>query len=260
MQLDVYSVLASEMIPQMIRVIEDQFSDKEVKKAKAMLSQWDFIMAKDSPEACLFEVTVRKMMDNIFKDELGEEIYEEYLRTFIFPPRAIRMMLTEGTSPWFDDVNTPAMETREDIMAKSLRQALSELKEVMGGDMAGWTWGHLHALTFGHVLGNKKPLDRLFNLGPFPVGGTHLTINNKQYPYDKPYHANLGASARLIVDRANMDDSLHCLPTGESGHLKSPHYRDQIDLYLNGGYHPAWTDRNELEKHREETLILKPKL
>jgi penicillin amidase len=260
MQQDVLSVLAAEMTPHMIEVLEQRFSDNEATKAKAMLSQWDFIMAKDSPETCLFEVTLRKMMDNIFKDELGEELFKEYLQTFMFPPRAIRKMVSTGASSWFDDVNTPEKETMQNIMARSLSQALAEIKGVMGSDMTKWTWGRIHTLTFEHVLGKKKPLDRLFNLGPFPVGGSHLTINNKYYPYDKPYHASLGASARLIVDLSNMDDSLHCLPTGESGHLRSPHYRDQIDLYLNGGYHPAWTDRKELEKHSEGTLILKPKL
>jgi penicillin amidase len=260
MQQDVYSVLASEITPHMIQVLEQRFSDNEATKAKAMLSQWDFIMAKDSVGACLFEVTFRKMMENIFKDELGEELFKEYLKMFMFPPRAIRMMVRKGTSPWFDDVNTPAREDMEDIIARSLNQALAELKEVIGSDMDKWTWGHIHTLTFEHVLGKKKPLDRIFNLGPFPIGGSHLTINNKFYYYDKPYHACLGASARLIVDLSNIDNSLHVLPSGESGHLQSPHHRDQIDLYLNGGYHSAWTDRKELEKHREETLILNPKL
>jgi penicillin amidase len=260
MQQDIYCVLASEITPQIIRVLEDQSSDTEATQAKTMLSQWDFRMAKDSAGACLFEVTVRKMMENIFKDELGEELFEEYLQTFMFPPRAIRMMIKKGSSPWFDDVTTPEKEAMEDIVARSLGQALAELKGIMGSDMTKWQWGRIHTLTFEHVLGKKKPLDRIFNLGPFPVGGSHLTINNKQYPYDKPYQANLGASARLIVDLSNMDDSLHCLPTGESGNLGSPHYRDQIDLYLNGEYHPAWTDRKGLEKHSEGTLILKPKL
>jgi penicillin amidase len=260
MQQDVFSILAAEMTPYMIQVLEVRFSDNEATQAKDMLSQWDFIMAKDSAGACLFEVTFRNMMDNIFKDELGEELFEEYLKTSMFPPRAIRKIVTDGASPWFDDVSTPAQETMEDIIAKSLRQALAEIKGVMGKDMTEWRWGRIHTLTFEHVLGNKKPLDRLFNLGPFPVGGSHLTINNMQYHYDRPYHAYLGTSARLLVDLSNIDNSLHCLPTGESGNLKSPHYRDQIDLYLNGGYHPAWTDRKELEKHSEKTLILKQKL
>jgi len=147
----------------------------------------------------------------------------------------------------------------EDIIASSLSQTLSELTEVIGDNMDTWTWGRIHTLTFEHALGKKKPLDWIFNLGPFPVGGDNLTVNKKQYPYEKPYHVNHGVSQRMIVDLSNMDGALHVLPTGESGHLKSPHYRDQIDLYLSGEYHPAWTNRADVEKNSEGILILRPK-
>jgi len=260
MHQDFYCLLASEVTPKMIQVLQRRFLDQEARKAKDILSKWDFIMGKDSIAACLFEVTYRKMMDNIFKDELGEELLQAYLKAVSLPPRALRMMVRKGSSPWFDDVNTPERETMEDIIAKSLSQMLAELKEVIGGDMDKWTWGKIHTLTFEHILGKRKPLDRIFNLGPFPVGGSGLTVNKRQYPYEKPYHANHGVSERMIVDLSDVDGSLHVLPTGESGHLRSPHYKDQIGLYLDGGYHLAWTERRDVEKHREGTLILKPRL
>ncbi len=90
------------------------------------------------------------------------------------------------------------------------------------------------------------------------MGGSLLTINKKKYPLDKPYHANHGVSMRLIVDFSNMDNSLHVLPTGESGQLKSPNYRDQIPLYLSGRYHPSWPNRRDAEKHGRGTLTLIP--
>ncbi|UCF56318.1 MAG: penicillin acylase family protein, partial [Deltaproteobacteria bacterium] len=259
MHQDVYCILASEMVPKMIQVLERQFTEKEGRKARDILSKWDFMMGKDSIGACLFEVTYRKLMENIFKDELGEELFKEYIRLFPFPPRAIRMMIRTGSSPWFDDVNTAQEETMEDIIARSLSQTLSELKELLGADMDEWTWGKIHTLTFEHVLGKKKPLDRIFNLGSFPVGGSHLTVNKKQYSYDKPYRTNHGVSQRMIVDFSNMDGSLHVLPTGESGHLKSPHNKDQIELYVRGQYRQGWTRRRDVEQHSEGTLILEPK-
>ena len=253
MQQDIYSVLASEMVPKMIQVLERRFTDEEGRKAKEVLSKWDFIMDKDSVGACLFEVTFRKMMDNIFRDELGEELFYEYLRTSTFPPSALRMMIRKGSSLWF------GKKSLEDILAMSMKQMFSELKEVMGSDMNKWTWGSIHSLTFEHVLGKKRLLARIFNLGPFRVGGSHLTVNMRYYSYEEPYRVKHGVSERMIVDLSNIGGSLHVLPTGESGNLKSPHHQDQIDLYLGGRYHPAWTDRREVEKNGEATLILKPK-
>jgi penicillin amidase len=255
---DIYCVLASEITPHMIEVLEQRFSDENAKKAKDILSGWYFMMDEDSVGACLFAVTLRKMMENIFRDELGEDLFEKYIKMVSFPPRAIRMMVRKGSSPWFDNVNTPEKETMEDIIASSLSQTLSELTEVIGDDMDTWTWGRIHTLTFEHALAKKKPLDWIFNLGPFPVGGDNLTVNKKQYPYEKPYRVNHGVSQRMIVDLSNMDGALHVLPTGESGHLKSPHHRDQIDLYFSGEYHPAWTNRADVEKNSEGILILRP--
>jgi penicillin amidase len=117
----------------------------------------------------------------------------------------------------------------------------------------------MHKLTFEHPLGKKKPLDRIFNIGPLSVGGSHLTINMRHYPYATPYDANHGVSYRMIVDFSNMGVSHHVLPTGESGQLGSPHYKDQLDLYLRGKYHPAWLERKDIEKHAKETLILEPR-
>ncbi|MGD9417006.1 MAG: penicillin acylase family protein, partial [Desulfobacterales bacterium] len=114
-------------------------------------------------------------------------------------------------------------------------------------------------LTFEHPLGKIKPLDRLFNIGPFPVGGSRQTVNMKLYSYEKPYNAILGASYRMIVDFSNMSVAHHVLPTGQSGHLGSPHYKDQIDLYLNGQYRSAWLERSDIEKHARGTLFLRPK-
>ena len=83
--------------------------------------------------------------------------------------------------------------------------------------------------------------------------------DQKKYSLNNPYDVYHGVSMRMIVDFADMDNSLHVLPTGESGQLKSPNYKDQIPLYLNGRYHPSWTGRHELERHSQGTLTLKPR-
>ncbi len=260
MQQDVYSVSASEITPKLVQVLKNRLTSPEAQKAKVILSKWDFMMERDSAGACLFEVTYRKLMENIFKDELGEALFEEYIKAASFPPRALRVLFRKGSSPWFDDVTTAAKETMEDILAVSLEQMLSELKELLGNDLDEWGWGRIHSLTFAHVLGERKPLDRIFNLGPFPLGGSHLTVNMRQYLYEKPYHTVHGVSQRMIVDLSATEESLRVIPTGESGHLGSPHHKDQVALYLEGRYHPAWTDWGEVEKHSEAVLILKPAL
>jgi penicillin amidase len=258
MQQDLFSGLASEVTPVILRALEKGSADANVQKARRILADWDFKMGKDSVAACLFEMTFMHMLENIFKDELGFELYEQYLKTSVFPPRAIRQLVRNGASTWFDDVNTTDTETMEDIIFQSVKQTIGQLKDEFGDDMTQWEWGKIHTLTFEHPLGKKKPLDRIFNIGPFQVGGSRQTVNMKLYSYEKPYNAILGASYRMIVDFSDMDVANHVLPTGESGQLGSPHHKDQIDLYLNGQYRPAWLERRDVEKHAEGTLTLKP--
>jgi penicillin amidase len=258
MQLDVFSGLASEVTPAIVQALEKRSAETDLLKARQILADWDFKMEKDSVAACLFEMTFMHMLENIFEDEMGPELYEQYLKTSVFPPRAMRQLFRNGTSTWFDNVNTADTETMEDIIVRSVEQTIGQLKDESGDDAARWRWGDRHTLTFEHPLGKKKPLDSIFNIGPFPVGGSRLTINMKHYSYEKPYNAIFGASYRMIVDFSNMSVAQHVLPTGESGQLGSPHYKDQLDLYLNGQYRSAWLERSDVEKHAKGTLTLKP--
>jgi len=258
MQQDVYSVFAAEMTPKLLEVLKVRSVGPRAEKAKEILSQWDFRMNKDSVGACLFEVTYRNLIENIFKDELGDSLFEAYLETGFFPPRALRKILREESSPWIDNVDTPERETMADILAETLTEMLSELEETLGNNVEKWTWGEIHSLTLEHPLGKKRPLNWLFNMGPFPVGGDNLTVNMGWYPYKNPYKVQAGPSMRMIVDLSDLDRSLRVLPTGESGQLGSPHCRDQMSLYLEGRYHPDWTNRSDVEKHAEGVLILKP--
>jgi len=259
MQQDVYCVLAAELAPKIVQTLEKRSTDADAQKVKATLSQWNFEMNAKSPGACLYEMIYRNMMELIFRDELGQELFQKYLATTVFPARAIRSLIRGGNSEWFDDVGTPDKETMEDIIEKSVAQTIRQLKKDFGNDQSKWLWGKVHTLTFEHPLGEKKPLNLLFNIGPFGVEGNHLTINKKQYPYTSPYHVTTGATYRMIVDFSDMSTSRHILPTGESGQIGSAHYKDQIELYLDGKYRPAWIERSDVEKHAAGKLLLKPK-
>jgi len=259
MQTDVACPLAAELIPIMLSVMEERFTAPPEAPIRDILAQWDYRMSKKSPAAAIYETTYLNLLENIFKDELGSTLYRHYIGLTVFAPRALRHMLRTGRSAWLDDVGTPQTETLTDVVEKSLRQALADLRSRFGSDVKRWNWGRLHTLTFKHPLGERKPLDRLFDLGPYPASGSHLTVNKKQYDYTRPFTVREGVSQRMIVDLANPAVALHVLPTGESGLLNNAHNSDQIDLYLKGRYHPSWLTRSDIEHQAEATLELKPR-
>jgi penicillin amidase len=105
----------------------------------------------------------------------------------------------------------------------------------------------------------QKPLDRVFNRGPIPIGGgTDTPLLSAILP-GKPYD-NLGAapSFRQIVDLSDLSNSVSIVPPGQSGQLGSPHYDDLIQPWLAGEYHPQVWTREQVEREAEGKLLLRP--
>jgi len=260
MQADVLSVFAKEVIDRILPVLENiSFDDPSETELIEKLSRWDGAMKTGSPEAALFEAFLRRLLANLFRDEMGDSLYAAYLELHSLPLRAFTHLLEEERSPWFDDVTTEdTAEDRGEIITKSFREAVIDLRQRLGENIPKWSWGTLHTLTFKHPLGQHPFLRRAFNLGPFRVGGSGTTINTTGYILKKPYDAVWGPAARLIVDLGNPDNSLSVISTGQSGQPLDTHYRDQIELYLGNRYHSTLSDTTKIVRSGWDLLKLKP--
>ncbi|KPJ77561.1 MAG: hypothetical protein AMJ54_07560 [Deltaproteobacteria bacterium SG8_13] len=258
MQSDVTCLLASELTPLLTAAVEKRDWDEGDRQAVGLLANWDYRMNRESPAACLFETVYHRLLQNIFGDDLEATLFDDYMKSVVFPPRALRHIIRSGDSAWIDDIRTKPVEALDDIIDRSLRQALDDLRRNVGAEPSAWRWGRRHTLTFEHVLGKKKPLDRLFAIGPFPVGGNHLTVNKSMYHYADPFAAYHGASQRMIVDLASPQTAWHVLPTGQSGLLGNAHHQDQVELYLNGEYRQMRLNRADVEAHAQGKLLLVP--
>jgi penicillin amidase len=99
-----------------------------------------------------------------------------------------------------------------------------------------WRWGNVHTVTLRHPFGLVKPLDRLFNIGPFPYPGGTTTLMSGEFSLNEPFQVTVGASFRQIFDFATPDEWRSVLPSGQSGQVLSKHYDDQTQLWLHGAY------------------------
>ena len=92
----------------------------------------------------------------------------------------------------------------------------------------------------------------------------NLTIGRNGSPINGASAADVtiqtsGASMRRAVDFSDLNNTQMILPTGQSGNVKSAHYKDQAELYHSGGYRRTMFDLDEIIADTNiKHLILKP--
>ena len=147
-----------------------------------------------------------------------------------------------------------------ELILKGFREAVLELNEKFGNDLKQWKWGNIHLLEFEHPLGKVKPLNKLFNLGPFSVSGGNNVVNKiMSKPGDHTYKIASLPSTRRIIDVGNHDNSISIIPSGNSGNFWSDHYDNQVPLYLEGVYRKINFSKNQYLNDKNAILEINPK-
>lgn len=255
LQNDRRSPHAAEMVPFLLGAFRDSSLDIDgADAAFEYLRNWNFSFDADGVATALYQQFFVRLLDNIFRDELGEELFHDFVILVNVPIRVTARLVTEGTSGWFDDVRTPEIETRDDVIRRSFREAVRELRERFGPEMKTWRWGELHTVTLTHPFGLKKPLDRVFNTGPFPYGGGSTSLVSGEYSFNAPFVVTVGAAFRQIVDFARPGETRRVLPGGQSGQVFHAHYGDQVHLWVNGAYRTYRPDAGGAEILRLEPV------
>jgi penicillin G amidase len=239
-----------------------QVSEPELQVVVDAMRLWDGKLDEQSPLASIFEATsrqaIRLLLDHWLGD-LGPRIQGKDSFPGQWPEHAWEWfihLLEQPDSPWFD---LGSGERRDDVLRLALQQSVEFLKQGLGSDMKDWKWGNLHQLTFGHVLGGQKPLDRVFNIGPFPIGGDGNTIwSSFTSLNDLKRRPMTGPPFRFIADLGDLDHCWGLLIPGQSGHLASPHRADGIRPWFKGDYHPMLFRREDVEQNLEARLELVP--
>jgi penicillin G amidase len=208
-------------------------------RAAAELRNWDGRMEVRGRSA-LFALFERELVSAALGDELDLDrvsVKDGYTWA--------RGLLDGELSPdWFDDVRTPEVEDRDEIVDAALRRAWAMGVARWGEETRNWAWGELHTLELRHPLGALPLLGKLANRGPYPMPGSGATVA----AFGGRWKAGVlpvtyGPSMRWIADLGDPDASLAVIPGGQAGHPFDPHYDDQIALYLSGRLHEVqWTE------------------
>ena len=261
MILDVTSSLNPQIINESLRFVGISNYSPEQLEMLDLLNSWEGDYPLNSVAATFFHRSVYYVLKNSFEDELGPEKFEQFLGTHLMK-RHVATGTRFKTGIWWDDVRTKdKIETKEDIVARSLADAYKSLVRDFGPDYTKWTWDRVHTIEFEHPIGQVEALRSFFNVGPFPIEGSREVINNMSFPYDSTgfYRVTSGPSTRRVIDFSDIENSTSILPTGQSGNPLSKHYKDQVDQYVKGEFRKMMMNQQEIESVSKDVLVLEPK-
>ncbi|MAF79309.1 MAG: hypothetical protein CME60_14200 [Halobacteriovoraceae bacterium] len=216
---------------------------EEIRSALELLKKWDGRFNKESVAASLFQntflLTGKELLLPI------KEYYLEYCDTNFYAQHVRKRTLRDN----------PYHEIRS-AFEKTVAQFNNRF-----GDWSKAEWGQLHSLTISHPLSKGgKWLGKIFNLGPYPVSGAMDTINNlRRVGCREDHTVKAGPSSRRLIDFNRPQNSLAVLPTGNSGHWKSPFFSNQWELFKDGAYRESLLKGSLDKDERHSRLEITPK-
>ena len=227
--------------------------DPALTLALELLGAWDHSLLADSGAGALFEVWFTRHLCPAVVDQL----VSGPARALIDEPDT-RVILEVLETPCPNLGDTPAA-VRDQLLKTTLAAAVSETEELLGKDWSGWSWGRLHTVTFVHPLAASadETLRDQLNIGPYPVGGSDLTLNKAAYR-GADFSVTRGPSWRIVADVGSWDDTWVMNTPGQSGNPASPHYRDLTMPWAAGEYARLPYTRAAVESEARERIVLEP--
>ncbi|MBL8268722.1 penicillin acylase family protein [Steroidobacter sp.] len=221
-------------------------------QARDRLLAWNYVLDKDSVAAGIYQPWQTRLRDNFRDLILGEELAKQKPRITASMKRMIDQLYAPGV-----DFGVDPLKGRDQLLVRSLEQAVKELTATLGPDMEGWRLGqekHHHAL-IKHPLSsvvNEQTRAR-FDVGLAPRGGDNYTVNATGSGRQAA-----GASLKIIVDTEDWDNSIGQNTPGQSGDVNSPHYRDLFELWAQGKYFPILFSTPAVKSAARSRTLLEP--
>ena len=235
--------------------ILDAISTKngQLKDVVHWLKDWDGRVTADSPQAALFEVWCSNYLVPSVFAQAAPKVPRDWAGDCI--PETILGLLEQPD----DRLGRNPTQSRDDLMLRTLAEALEDTSRRLGPNRSTWQWGDLVTVLFEHPLSvlASEDLRLKMNVGPRPKSGDGDVVGLAGYR--KPdFRVVHGASFRMVLDVGRWDNSLAINAPGQSGDPSSPHYRDLFPLWVEDKYFPLVYSRMSVEKAAEHRIVLEP--
>ncbi len=256
---DVTNPVFVRMLAALIPAFEPEVTSENEKKGIALLKNWKGQHTLESIEPALFYRFMYRIDELLLKDEMGDSFFD-LLRWNMFLEHGRVGLYLNDSSKWWDNVQTPAKETRKQILTEAFKRAVQDLEKDGGIDAEARKWKYNHTLTHPHPMGVLPVIGRYFNVGPLPAPGGKSTINNLDFRVDSTgkYDVTYGPALRRIIDFGNPENATSINPTGQSGYFMSKYYKDQAEMYAQSKARKERMNRKDIQSVQMGCMRLKP--
>jgi penicillin amidase len=208
----------------------------------------------------LFNVWLVRVLRRTFGDELGRLGYKSFFREteakgFLRLLEAVPAELatydaaTQDSAIW-DDVDTAAVETREERLIRALLDTFAWV-DTQKAPIEDLRWGQQHTIRFGALIPiygdlSIPPADDSTFPGGFPRPGDSFGVDNSDFTFsidltEAPrFGYNHGPSQRFVIDLDPAGPkAFNALPGGAIWDSASPHFDDEAQLWRRNQNHPV---------------------
>jgi penicillin amidase len=218
MQMDNFAYNASTIIPEMIAWTKsEELSEKEM-GVLALMRNWDFMM-----EAELIQPTVYLNWRNrFFRAVFGDE-YNATETNLRYPSRDIfvETIKKEPNMVFADNINTPELETVEELVTQTYKETIANLANFYGEDIDNWKWGYDIDNDLNHIAN-------------IPGFGTQNLFSSGAAEAINAIRGTHGPSWRMVVELGPEIKAWGVYPGGQSGNPGSKTYDNMVEDWRDG--------------------------
>ena len=247
LQMDQHNLYAREFLPDLLKSIKSLDKDKKYSDVIALLEDWNMVDAKELGAPLVFHTLMLQLQEVLFKEQMPEDMYNMMYGKYNITDQLLRKAYAGETSIWMDEQGGV-----DAAVYKAFERTVAQIEDQFGKTVSKWQWGDFHQLTFDHSLGSASPiLAAYFNAKKVPIGGSKVTVQAADN--DLAGNVNHGASWRFVADVGDLSSAYHIVGPGQSGHVKSDWYQDQVMDWANGNYHETFVQKEAIKGN---TVIL----
>lgn len=213
-----------------------------VHQAAEIMRGWDGRMDKPSAAASIAYWSRRSLMRLVLLPILGND-YVNYDWGLSAP--ALENIITHRFPRWLPQ----GYLSYDELLVAAVQKAVDSDRAPR--DLKRWYWGKQFPVEVQHPVFGAIPILKYFSgTGSHWQSGSGSTV--------KQVGSDFGPSERLTVDLSNFDRSSLNIVIGQSGHLLSPHYKDQFSAWYNDSSFQFPFTETAVNAAAEHRLTLQP--